>query len=251
MKTVRLKKPIKIKKSTIFIFVLFLIFICVGYFFSYLNTRGARTIMHYATMESKKISSIIINDAIDKNVTSDLDINELFIVDREDDNIKSIDFNTLAVNKFLTKATKSIQDDLKLIENGDVEKLNISLKSLENYDKANLKQGIICEVRSGVIFNNVFLSNLGPKIPVKLSLIGNVTSKISTEVKNYGINNALIQVYIDLKVDEQVLIPFSKKNITIDTKIPIALKMITGIVPKYYVNGFSKDSQTLVVPADD
>ena len=66
-----------------------------------------------------------------------------------------------------------------------------------------LKSGIIYQVPTGIIFNNGLLSNIGPKIPVKLSLIGDVTIDIKTTIKDYGINNAVIQVSINVKVTEQ------------------------------------------------
>ena len=252
MRTVKLRKQIKVKKSTIFITVIVLILTCVILSFKFINDKGAKIIMNYAQMEAQKISSIVINDAVDKNITADLDINKLFVITKEDNgDIKSIDFNSPLVNKYLTTATKAIQEDLKKIESGDIESLHLSNNSLDKYDKSKLKKGIIYEVSSGVIFNNAFLANIGPKIPVKLNLIGDVTSRISTEVTDYGINNALIQVYVNLKVTEQVIIPFSKEKIDINTKIPVALKMVTGTVPKYYVNGLTKDSPALVVPSED
>ena len=208
--------------------------------------------MNYASMEAKKISSIVINDAVDKNITAEIETDKLFTITKENNgDIKSIDFNSALVNKFLTKATKAIQNDLKGIESGDLGSLNTSNNLLENYDEDKLKKGIICEVSSGVIFNNTFLANVGPKIPVKLNLIGDVTSTVSTDVTDYGINNALIQVYVNLKVSEQVIVPFYSKKIEIQTKVPVALKMISGSVPKYYMNGLSKETPSVVVPAEE
>ena len=252
MGTVKLKKQRKIKKINIFLFSLILIFISVFLAFKYINNKGSKIIMNYAEMEAKKISGIIINDAIDKNITTDLELDKMFLITKEDSGeIKSIDFNSPHVNNFLTKATKAIQADLKKLESGDIESLNITDNSFERYDKEKLKKGIIYEVSSGVIFNNAFLSNIGPKIPVKLNLVGDVTSSVSTEVTNYGINNALIQVYVNLKVTELVIIPLYNKKVTIETKIPIALKMVTGSVPKYYVNGLNTDSSSIVVPVEE
>lgn len=252
MKSIKLRKQIKVKKINIFLFSLVLIFIGVVFVFRYINDKGAKIIISYAEMEAKKISGIIINDAVDKNITSDLELDKMFKITKEESGeIQSIDFNSPHVNNFLTKATKAIQEDLKKVETGDIESLNLTNKTFDNYDKDKLKKGIIYEVSSGVIFNNAFLSNVGPKIPVRLNLIGDVTSNVSTDVTNYGINNALIQVYVNLKVTEQVMIPFYRKRVEIETKIPIALKMVTGSVPKYYMNGLNKNSPSVVVPTDE
>jgi len=252
MKMARFKKRIKIKKINIFLLTLVLILIGIMVSFRYINTKGAPVIMRYAEMEAKKLSSIIINNAVDQNITSDLDLDKMFMITKEESGeIKTIDFNSPHVNNFLTKATKSIQTDLNKIETGQIESLKISNVSFEKYDKEKLKKGIIYEVSSGVIFRNAFLSNIGPKIPVKLNLIGDVTSSVSTEVTNYGINNALIQVYVNLKVTERIIIPFYSKDVDIETKIPIALKMVTGEVPKYYMNGLTENSPSVVVPTEE
>jgi len=252
MKTVRLKKQFKIKKINIFLFSILLIFIGVIFSFKYISTKGSKIIMNYAEMEAKKISSIIITDAVDKNITNDLELDKMFKITKEESGeIQSIDFNSPHINNFLTKATKAIQEDLKKVEAGDVESLKLSNNVFDKYDKEKLKKGVIYEVSSGVIFNNAFLANIGPKIPVRLSLIGDVTSSVSTDVTNYGINNALIQVYVNLKVTEQVMIPFFQNQIEIETKIPVALKMITGSVPKYYMKGLNENSPSVVVPTED
>jgi sporulation protein YunB len=247
---VKLKKQFKIKKIHIFLLSLVFIIIAVGYCFKYINTKGTKAVMTYASMEAKKISSIVINEAVDKNITEEMDINKLFVITKENSGeIKSIDFNSALVNKFLTKATKAIQNDLKSIESGDIGSLNTSNTVLEDYDEDKLKKGIICEVSTGAIFGNTFLANIGPKIPVKLNLIGDVTSSVSTDVTDYGINNALIQVYVNLKVTEQVIIPFYSEKIEIETKVPVALKMVSGSVPKYYMNG--ENSESVVVPTEE
>ena len=67
------------------------------------------------------------------------------------------------------------------------------------------------------------LYNIGPKIPVKLSLIGDVSTGFSTEVVEYGINNALLKLMIDIKVDTKIILPIISDKLTIECSIPINL----------------------------
>ena len=134
-------------------------------------------------------------------------------------NINSIDFNTGLINKYLTKATKSIQQNLKYIEKGDLQKVEYKADLLENYDETSLKNGVIYYLNSGFIFNNPIFSNFGKQIPIKISLTGDVISNISTEVTNYGINNALIKVYANIKITEQVMLPYFDKSVELKTKV--------------------------------
>ena len=103
----------------------------------------------------------------------------------------------------------------------------------------------------GIISNNVLLSNIGPKIPVKLNLIGNVVSSVETTVKNYGINSALIEIYANVEVTEEVIIPFQTERIKITNNIPIAIKIINGSVPDYYSDGkLNSSSNILSLPIE-
>ena len=117
---------------------------------------------------------------------------------------------------------------------------------LMTLNKKNSKKGVFYEIPIGVVFNNPLLSNLGPKIPVKFTLMGEVISNVETQITNYGINNALLQTNINIKLTEKVLLPISSKEINVEYNIPISLKMIQGAIPNYYFNGI--ESKSIVVP---
>ena len=58
----------------------------------------------------------------------------------------------------------------------------------------------------------------------------------------YGINNALITLNIDVEVNAKIILPIVSDDIHIDASIPIAMKVIQGKIPEYYLNGFSTKS---------
>lgn len=254
MRRIKLKKNKQHKKMgkvNLLIISFILVVICVVFIFQYINKKASPIIMSYAEMEAKKLSSIIINKAVSKHITEQVSSDELFQITQDSSGeIKAIDFNAAIVNKFLTETTNSVQINLRNIEKGDIDALEFADSVLTTYDKEDLEKGIIYEVSSGVIIGNPILANVGPKIPVKISLVGDATSNVSAEVENYGINNALIQVYVNLKISEQVILPFHKKTIEVESKIPVALKIVTGTVPSYYANGLNQNSPSVVLPAE-
>lgn len=208
------------------------------------------SIFEYGSLEAKKFSSIIINDAIDKYITDEIDTEKLFIITNDSNGeIKTVDFNTSLINKYLTKATKSIQKNLKYIEKGDIEKVEYQADLIENYDEKALKNGVIYYLNSGFIFNNPIFANFGTQIPIKIALTGDVVSNISTELTNYGINNALIKIYANIKITENIILPFYDKEIELETKVPIALKLVNGTVPSYYGN-LNTAAPSLTLPND-
>lgn len=215
---------------------------------NFISLKVNPVLLDYAQMEARKIASIIINDAVNQKITNDIDVEELFIITRDTNNeVKTIDFNPIIVNQILTETTILVQSNLRYLEQGKVDMLNLMNNALIDYNQDKLKQGIIYEIPSGVIFGNSFLANIGPKIPVKFSLVGDIVGYINTNVTDYGINNALIEVNIVLELSEQVILPFVSEKITIDTTIPVALKLIQGSVPNYYLNGLNSPSFALPI----
>ena len=243
MRRIKLKKRIKFKNSFL---IIILLIISIFLAFKFINLKINPVLLDYANMEARKLASIIINDAINKNF-KDINIDELFIITKEENEIKAIDFNPIIVNQVLTNTTTLIQTNLKYLEQGKIELLNLNTDALIDYNTDKLRQGIIYEIPSGVIFGNSFLANIGPKIPVRFSLIGDIVSYVNTEVKDYGINNALIEVNIVLELSEQLILPFVTDKITINTTIPVALKLIQGTVPNYYLNGL-QNSPAITLP---
>ncbi len=243
MRRIRLKKRIKFKNS---ILIIILLIISIFLAFKFINLKINPVLLDYANMEARKLASIIINDAINKNF-KDINIDELFIITKEENEIKAIDFNPIIVNQVLTNTTTLIQTNLKYLEQGKIELLNLNTDALIDYNTDKLRQGIIYEIPSGVIFGNSFLANIGPKIPVRFSLVGDIVSYVNTNVKDYGINNALIEVNIVLELSEQLILPFVTDKITINTTIPVALKLIQGTVPNYYLNGL-QNSPAITLP---
>ena len=240
MNRIKLKKQFNIKKiKPINLIALFIVAFAIGMYliFSYIKGRIMPTIFKYGSLVAKKFSSIIINDAIDKYITNQIDIDNLFLITNDSSGeIKSIDFNTALINKYLTNATKSIQKNLKYIEKGDIQKVEYKANLLDTYNEDDLKNGVIYYLNSGFIFNNPIFANFGSQIPIKIALTGEVVSNVSTELTNYGINNALIKVYVNITITEQVILPYFDKQIELETKVPVALKLVNGSVPSYYGN---------------
>lgn len=230
----------KIKKRNFIILILIGLILGIVLVFHYINKKVTPLFLDLAESETEKLATLIINDAVGKQVSEGLKTDTLFDINKDSSgSITSIDFNSATVNKLLTTITTSVELNLKYLEEGRVDLLNLPDSILVSYDEKDLKKGIIYKIPSGAVFNNTILSNIGPKIPVKLNLVGSITSNIDTKTTNYGINNALIEVYVDLKVTLEVILPYTKRKTSVETSIPVALKMIQGSVPNYYSNSSS------------
>lgn len=216
------------------LFIIILLIISIIYIFKIFNEKALPQFISYSEIETKKIVSNIISNTITEEITNNINMDDIFITLKDSNgNIQSIDFNSSEVNKVLVNSSKSIEQNLKHLEKGEVDKLNLS-----NYNNEKLKNGIIYELPSGIIFNNTLLNNILPKIPIKMNLIGNVLAKLTTSVDSYGINNALIKVNINIETEVKILMPFVSSNTKLNVDVPILMKIIEGNVPSYYFGGY-------------
>lgn len=250
MKKIRLKSKKDIKLSTKITTIIIIIVISIYMFLNYCGKKVFPVIMKQALIDSKKMAITIIKNSLNDDVLSVLDTDELFYIIKNDTGeVQTIDFNPVIVNRFLSKTTSIVSENLKNIENGKIS--DISFINSDDYNIKNLKNGVISEIPMGIITNNVLLSNLGPKVPVKLNLIGNVVSSIETNISNYGINNAIVEIYAKVEVTEEVIIPFQTKRVKITNNIPVAIKIIQGRVPNYYSDGkLNSSSNILSIPIE-
>ena len=241
----------KYKKSTVLFITIVFIVLSIIWLFRFINKRLTPTLVNYASMEVKKLASIIINNSVTEKIAASLNTDDLFVIEKNSNGeIMTIDFNSVTVNNFLREITKYIEDNLRLIENGQSELLELDEDVLSNYDKSKLENGIIFEIPTGIVFQNSLLSNIGPKIPVRIRLNGDIISNVNTKVTDYGINNVLIETSINIELTEQIILPFTMDAIVVKSNVPIALKLVQGNIPNYYFNGFDKTSPNVSIPIE-
>ncbi|MDD4733476.1 MAG: sporulation protein YunB [Bacilli bacterium] len=232
----RMKTKRKQKRINFIPTIIVLLFIFLIYTFNQINKVISPLLLEYAEIETKKFSSIIINQSVTKDMLEQL--NDIYVIDKDlDGKIITIDLDPVLVNRFILDVVAKIQYNLKQIENGTVENLRLN-NNLTDYKNKNFKEGIIFEIPMKAVFNNSLLANLGPKVPVRINLTGDVLSNVETKVTNYGINNALLETFLKLKVSEKMVLPVSSKVIEVETTIPLSVKIIQGNIPDFYYGGF-------------
>ena len=235
----------KNKKHNILLLILLIltsVIILSLIFINYYSNKAYPILKSYAESETKKLTVLIINKAVTKQLYN-MDVEELFkITYNKDGEIILIDFDTKKTSKALSTMTSLVELNLRAVEEGKIDMLELPENSLSDYNMDLLEKGIIVEVPLGVVTESNLLYNIGPKIPVKLSLIGDVSTGFSTEVVEYGINNALLKLMIDIKVDTKIILPIISDKLTIECSIPIAMKVVQGTIPNYYINGFTTKS---------
>lgn len=242
----------KISKKNIFLIILILVSMCTFLFLNFINNKITPILLENAELEINKFSTIIVNKAISQVLEDKVNVDEIFETVKNDSGvIQTIDFNPIVVNQILNIATTVVQNNLKLLEEGELDAIGIYDMDLPENRIKDLQKGIILRIPIGVLTNNAILSNLGPEIPIKLHYIGDVNSNITTKITQYGINNAMVEVGVHLEMTAQIILPFVTEKKVLECDIPIAIKIIQGSVPNYYGSGLLKDSSLYSIPFDN
>ncbi|WP_240374488.1 sporulation protein YunB [Bacillus piscicola] len=236
-RTARKKGPLPLRYILLISIILFFVLTVQGV---WLVDQGIRpTLMAIARMETKKIATHAINDAISTKIIKNIDLEKMIDMEQDNDGrITSVNFNPKMYNQVLAETTIRVHDYLQMVEDGKVEELGLSEKIKQELqtDKYSEK-GIIHYIPLGQATNNALLAQLGPRIPVRFSAIGDVSSTMSESIMESGINNTYLRVSIDIKVDVRIVIPFATDTAEVSTSVPIGMVFVSGEVPEFYNAG--------------
>jgi sporulation protein YunB len=195
------------------------------------------TLMRYAELETRNIASLVINKAITKRTTDVGEKNEVIELIPNENGKPNAKLNTAYINQVLAETTAQIQKNLKTASQGDLS----SLEQLTDVDiktkNAKKEDGIVWYVPLGQATNLALLGNLGPKIPVRFTAIGDVQPNVKIKTEQVGINNIHYGVSVDIEVSVQIITPFATKITKLKQSIPVGDSYIQGDVPQFYNNG--------------
>ena len=152
--------------------------------------------------------------------------------------IMSIDIDNNESNKLLKSVIYDLERVVKDIENG----------SINDYSNLEFMYGddcLVLMVPLGTAFNNSLLYDIGPKIPVKVSFLENVDAYVDVSVEEYGLNNALVKLFINIKMEQIIEMPIDKDITVMEYKFLIASKLVNGKVPEFYGYGISGNSNVV------
>ena len=218
-----------------FLYLITITIICAIIFIYYFSKQLGPGLIECAEDEVTHLTILIMNNCI-KKYTSENNNLELLKIERNSQGIERIQYDTKILNKTKADIIDLLETDLEFMIKGDLESIGLNPNKLsdEYYEKTN--DGVLFTVSIGSITGNPLFANIGPKIPLNLKPIGNVTAEVTTNITEYGLNNALIEVSIELETTTIIQMPFLSKKITVKNKIPLTMEIIQGIIPGYYLN---------------
>lgn len=205
----RLFGQMSYKKPFVFI-IIFSIFITLLY--SYFINQVGPLIKTLCDTRAKAIALKVTNETIKEYMTDLTYENLMQIKTGENGKITGLSADTLEMNKLSVKISYGIQEKLMNIE--DIE--------------------IVVPI--GKLLGWSIFSGYGPKINVKMTPTGNVTTDFKTEFKSEGINQTRHRIYIAIKTSVRMVTPFVSDTVTFEENLTVAETVIVGDTPATYYN---------------
>ena len=185
----------------------------------YLNSINPR-IVEVANQKVNQTYRYFLSSNVSYDLLKNLDLEDLLIINKNaDGEILNVDFDLDRSYKILDIVTNELTRDVTNLENDSSFYLELPFFSNSKY---------------------ALLSNLGPKIYLQVNMMSSLLTNLETKITNYGINNALVEIYITLELDYELLSPIIKTMDAINYDVLISSKIINGRVPAIYSDGLTE-----------
>lgn len=250
-KSVRRRKVFRGKRR-IFPFIFLSIIIAVMYLFYTVNQRLTPIYLQYAEVQTEKIASHVISEAITERISNVLDVNDVIQhVPTENSDQVTVKYNTEVINRILADVRTTVDENLDEIEKGNIDLLPLGEDIEYGATQMQAQGGVVFFVSLGQVTNMPLLGNLGPKIPIRFHVIGDAQANVVPYIKEFGINNAYVEVNIVLKVQVKIIVPLATKTAHIEQTIPVAIGIVKGPVPQVYSSGDGGTTPNIQVPLQE
>ena len=186
----------------------------------------------YIDVEVERLTNNIVNAKVDE-VIKNINLNDLFLIQHEENNNMRMSYDTKKINELKSNINRVIQDELMELDNGNIDSYFIPTR-IKNGKFKNIKKGILCDVSLGSVRGSTLFANFGPTIPIRLLFSSQLNTDIDINVREYGINNAIVEVYLVIYIKEQITMPLTSKRRKIKIKDPLMIDIIHGKIPDYY-----------------
>ena len=214
------------------IFIIFLIILIAILMFKQFCDDTTPLLLSYTEIKMNDYLESIASD-YEKIMTETENLNLLEVKENKNGEIIGMDYDLNKIYTISTHLTEYLNNHLK-----NCDELSSTLKKDFRMNESSL----LFLVPFGQLLDNVYLSQIGPKIPVIVNLENSVFTNVSTKVTDYGLNNALLNVVLKVRLGYQIITPSQKEKKTLEYELLISSSVIEGKVPNFY--GGSMESKT-------
>ncbi|WP_291650417.1 sporulation protein YunB [Clostridium sp.] len=204
------KKPkmrfqIKHPKLILVIIAIFVLFNSILYFF---DKNILPAVLTIGEEQLKREATEIINETALDIYSNQFDYSDMIIIEKDNDgNITMLRADTVKLNYLSSKLILASNDKF-----GELQEMGL-------------------DVPLGYMTKNLVFYNLGPKVNIKMTQIGNVTSSYESVFESAGINQTRHKIYLNVNMKMKIVVPLNSKDVEVTCQIPVAETIIVGKIP--------------------
>ncbi len=216
------------------------------------NIYASKVSQNALILVNEKLDTIIyefFNELItDEIINTDTVADILQINKNKDDEILAVNYDLEKTYAILTKVANILTTGIN-----DLEKGNIDVTYYDTYLRSNTSKrpGLVLDVPVFLNSSNIFLVNLGPRIPIFINFNEAILTNVKTKVTNYGLNNALLEIYLTVEMQKLIITPLKKDNTKFNYDILVSAVVVNGRVPMFYGDEILSASNILDIPLNN
>lgn len=188
--------------------------IIAAFLFRFSSGYFSDSVKIYTDSKIKNYANEVINESIRRELLTTTDFSDILIESYDSSGKVSYAYlNSNKINMIKYKTTEYVQSAIDQINDA------------KNFETI--------EIPLGYFFGSKYLLADGMKMPISLKILGDEDIEIISDVSNQGINTTIIQIYLYIKINIQVVIPFQSQMVLSESKIPICFEILNNEVPYY------------------
>lgn len=212
-----------IKKKLVLCFMC--MFFCTFFIINWFSNKLLPDVISYGDYECRNLIMYMANDVI-AEVNKQIKTEEMIKFNEEE---PSLIYNVELLNSIYINFINRLQNDLKKIEKNEYD-----LKSDDVEISNSLGKGIVYAIPLSKVFNNSLISSLFGEVMIRYKMIGQVVGEIVSEISEYGINNALVEIKLKLDVNVKTIAPISIVQSKFEIEVPLSMRLLQGKVPNSF-----------------
>lgn len=229
----------KVKKTKVGVIILTLVLFFTSLFYQLYGVYSKDTILDVAKIKLNDFMKNFLSSNIGYDLIKDEGIENVLVINKNKDNeILYLNYDLDIAYKLLDVITKELENNIQELKTGNVNDTSL----YQNNEVLMLKLPFFIGSK------NPLLVSLGPKIYVPLNFSGAILTNLKTEIKDYGLNNALVEMYVTIKINIDILYPYNKSKEEINYDVLIASSIINGRIPSFYGGVIDTKSNNVSIP---
>ncbi len=197
--------------------------VCLSMVLTVCFFRCRTAVYQFAKSQAAWVAEKATNETVAQVLIQHTDLcRNLISVSYNNDNILSgVVLDSAGLNTIKTAAAVAIMD------------------ALEDFHTVTVKMPL------ATLFRADWMSGLGPRIPVRLSLTGSVFTTITSSLEEVGMNQSSYRVNIHVKISLWIVTPAGYADVAIETDFPMAEAVLLGEVPENFTQVYGDSQDTI------